>query len=79
MRHFRSVSTHISIDVSQNGSLSMNNQPHDLKYDLTDAIELSVGPRDNYDGIKSCVTYNPPGGSKPGYQMKRGVSTLQKP
>ena len=51
----------------------MTAAPHTLSYDLQDVFQLSVGPRDNYDGIKSCLTYNPPGDSTPGYQRKRGV------
>ena len=76
MLHFRSVSTNIAIDVSQNGSILMNAYPVDLNNNFKDVIEISVGPRDNYDGVKSCLTYNPPGDSKPGYQMDRAVSVL---
>ena len=68
------MSTHIAIYASQNGSLSMIANPPHMNFDLNDVFEISVGPRDNYDGIKSCLTYNPPGGSKPGFQRKRGVS-----
>ena len=71
--HYRSESTQIFIRVSQDGSLSMTAFPHNLSYDLQDVFQLSVGPRDNYDGIKSCLTYNPPGDSTPGYQRERGV------
>ena len=53
----------------------MTAYPHHMNIDLNNVFEISVGPRDNYDGIKSCLTYNPPGGSKPGFQRKRGVST----
>ena len=48
--------------------------PNDLNYTLKDVLEVSVGPKDNNDGIKSCITYNPPGPITPGYQNKRGVS-----
>ena len=71
----RSVSTYIFLQVSQNGSLSIGSYPQPLNYDLKDVFKMSVGPRDNYDGIKSCLTYNPPGGFRPGYQTTRGVST----
>ena len=54
----------------------MNAYPPGLTYDLNDAFKISVSPRDNYDGIQSCLTYNPLGGSKPGYQRKRGVGVL---
>ena len=64
------------IDVGQNGSISMNASPHELHSDLKDMFELTVGPSDNYDGIKTCLTYNSPGESTPGYQRDRGVSFL---
>ena len=74
---FRTESTLLYIDVGQNGSISMNASPHELHSDLKeDMFELTVGPRDNYDGIKACLTYNSPGESKPGYQRDRGVSFL---
>ena len=62
------------INITQDGSLSLNSYPHELHYDLKDVLQISVGPKDNYDGIKACLTYNPPGVSKPGYQADRGVS-----
>ena len=81
----RSVTAQIGIYVAQNGNLTVYaairqlenyipHDPYDLNIDLKDVIELSIGPRDNYDGIRSCITYNPPRGSKPGYQIRRGVS-----
>ena len=75
----RSTSTYIYINVSQDGTLWMNAHPHDVDFDLNDIFEISVGPRDMYDGIKSCLTYNPPGGSTPGYQRYRGVSAFKVP
>ena len=54
----------------------MNAYPYNVDFDLDDMFEISVGPRDMYDGIKSCLTYNPPGGSTPGYQRTRGVSAF---
>ena len=85
MFHFRSKSAHVLFYIAQNGSLSITTIPHNLNndlkahvlsYDLNDVFEISVGPRDHYDGIKSCLTYNPPDGSQPGYQRQRGVSVL---
>ena len=75
MPNCRSTSTEFSINlnITQNGLLRVNAKPHDLKYKLEDVFEISVGPRDKYDGIKSCLTYNPPGSSKPGYQEDRSV------
>ena len=52
----------------------MNAYPYDVDFDLDDMFEISIGPRDMYDGIKSCLTYNPPGGSTPGYKRTLGVS-----
>ena len=75
MFHFR-TETGLYIDVGQNGSISMSSSPHELHHDLKDMFELTVGPRDTYDGIKACLTYNSPGESKPGYQRDRGVSFL---
>ena len=54
----------------------MNAHPYDVDFELDNMFEISVGPRDMYDGIKSCLTYNPPGGSTPGYQRTRGVSAF---
>ena len=73
---FRTHSTNIRIQVGQNGSIHLDAHPHQLPHDLKDMLKLSVGPRDNYDGIKSCMTYNPPGRFKPGYQGERAVSLL---
>ena len=56
----------------------MNAYPHDVDIDLDDIFEISVGPRDMNDGIKSCLTYNPPGESTPGYQRTRGVSAFNR-
>ena len=72
----------ILIGEDQDGSLSVgcskgSCKPHNITYDLEDMLELSVGPRDNYDGIRSCLTYNPPGKFKPGYQGARAVSNLK--
>ena len=74
----------ILIAEDQDGSLSVgcsegSCKPQNLTYmyKLEDMLELSVGPRDNYDGIRSCLTYNPPGGYKPGYQSERAVSILE--
>ena len=82
----RSLSAHIFINVAENGSLLLSTHPpvlnhelssHVYNYNLDDVLEISVGPRDNYDGIKSCLTYNPPDASKPGYQTQRGVRVLE--
>ena len=66
----------MNITVGQNGSLSLNAHPHEVHHDLKDMVQLTIGPSDNYDGIKACLTYNPPRESKPGYQRDRGVSFL---
>ena len=66
--------------MSQDGSLLMNAFPHDVDivdFDWNGIFEISFGPRDMHDGIKSCLTYNPPGGSTPGYQRTRGVSAFE--
>ena len=75
---FSTHKTEIRIGKDQEGSLSLGCYegscfPQKLKYDLKDILELSVGPRDNNDGIKSCFTYNPPGAYKPGVQIERMV------
>ena len=72
----------ILIGEDQDGSLSVgcsegSCKQQNLTYKLQDMLELSVGPRDNYDGIRSCFTYNPPGRYKPGYQGERAVSILE--
>ena len=72
--YFRTKSTLMNITVGQNGSLSLNAYPHEFHYDLKKMVELTIGPSDNYDGIKACLTYNSPRKSKPGYQRDRGVS-----
>ena len=64
----------MNISVGLNGSLSLNAYPHELQHDMKDMVELTIGPSDNYDGIKACLTYNSPRESKPGYQRARGVS-----
>ena len=61
------------IKFGQNGSILLNSYPYDLHYDLKDILEISVGPRDNNDGIKACLTYNPPGAYKTGFQQERSV------
>ena len=78
MLNCRSTSTEFSLNIyiTQNGSYRVNSKPHDLKYKLKDVFEISVGPSEKYDGIKSCLTYHPPGGSKPGYQEDRSVRFL---
>ena len=63
----------MNIGIGQNGSVYKNTSIHDLHYDLNEILEISIGPSDNYDGIKACLTYNSPGESKPGYQTDRGV------
>ena len=55
----------------------MNAHPYDVDFELDDMFEISVGPRDMYDGIKSCLTYNPQGGSTPGYQRTLGVRAFK--
>ena len=69
----RTDSTKMRIHFEQNGSITLDGCPHDLHYDLKDILEVSVGPRDNNDGIKACLTYNPPGAYKPGFQQDRSV------
>ena len=63
----------VNIGIAQNGSIYMNTSHQKLQ---NDNLELSIGPSDNYDGIKACLTYNSPGESKPGYQKDRGVSFM---
>ena len=64
--------------VGQNEStITFNAFPDELQQDLKDMLEVTVGPSDNYDGIKACLTYNPPGAYKPGYQRDRGVSFVR--
>ena len=47
--------------VGQNEStITFNAFPDELQQDLKDMLEVTVGPSDNYDGIKACLTYNPP-------------------
>ena len=72
--YFRTRSTGIHIEVGQNESISFKARPHKFQHDLKDMLELTVGPNDKYNGIKACLTYNPPGVSKPGYQTDRSVS-----
>ena len=79
MFYFRTESTRMYIEVGLNESISLNASPHKLHHDLKDMLELTVGPNDNYKGIKACLTYNTPGGSKPGYQEGRSVSFLDSP
>ena len=74
----------ISIKTTKNGSLlietydqDFNQQFNQFNDKLEDAIEMSVGPRDHFDGIRSCLTYTPPEGSKPGYQASRSVSVME--
>ena len=61
------------------GSLVLDDNPHEVEYDIShihDMLEISVGPRDSYNGIKACLTYNPRIGVKPGYQNDRAVGLL---
>ena len=63
----------VNIGIAQNGSIYMNTSHQELRNDI---LELSIGPSDDYNGIKACLTYNSPGESKPGYQKDRGVSFM---
>ena len=58
----------------QNGSISFVGDPHKWGYNLTDILQLSHGPREQRDGLRSCLTYNPPGSYEPGLQKERAVS-----
>ena len=69
----RTASTYFIISSTKKGPLRVFGYPYHLNYNLEDALELSIGPRDKFDGIKSCLTYNPPGESEPGYQSDRVV------
>ena len=62
--------------ILQNESISIFGYPYDLHYNLTDVLQLTLGPKENNDGIKSCMTYNPPEANKPGFQQRRAVSYL---
>ena len=64
------------IHKSRNGSITIHGDPYNLQYDLKDLFEMSVGPRDNNDGIKACLTYNSPGGYKTGIQTEHAVSLM---
>ena len=66
----------MNIGIGQNGSIYINTSRHELHHDLDEILEISIGPSDDYDGIKACLTYNSPGESKPGYQKDRGVSFM---
>ena len=75
--YIRTESTAIHIKVEQNESIiSFDAIPYQLQHDIEDMLEVTVGPSDNYDGIKACLTYNSPGTYKPGYQRDRGVSIV---
>ena len=39
-------------------------------------FQVSIGPTIHSNGIKACLTYNPPGPNYPGYQRDRTVSNL---
>ena len=73
MPHYcRTASTIFGIS-SSSGALTIYGNPYPLNLNLEDVLALSVGPRDKFDGIKSCLTYTPPGDTEPGYQSDRGV------
>ena len=77
MLYLRAESTLLRIGIGKNGSIYLNASLHDVHFDLKDILEVTVGPNDNYDGIKACLTYNSPRASKPGYQSDRGVSFVE--
>ena len=76
MLHCRTLSGRFNVTVTQDRSIEVYGHPSGIDYSLNDVIETSVGPRDRYDGIKSCFTYNPPGNSEPGYQIDRQVGPI---
>ena len=43
-------------------------------WDITDLIQTSVVPTQSGNNIQSCMTYNPPGSFKTGYDVLRSVS-----
>ena len=57
-----------------NGSISVTSDPHVSEIKLDNMLEVSYGPKANSEGIKSCLTYNPPGGYQAGFQEERSVS-----
>ena len=62
----------------RSGSLTAYANPLlNLDINLEDMLHISIGPRDQYDGIKSCLTYNPIERSKPGYQQDRMVRPIR--
>ena len=71
--YYRTDSTNMHIHLGQNGSITLDGDPHSLHYDLNDILKISAGPRDNNDGIKASLTYNPPGAYKTGFQVDRSV------
>ena len=56
--------------------ISLMGDANALDFNLTDILQLTYGPRENNDGVRSCLTYNPPGSYKPGAQQERSVSKL---
>ena len=56
--------------------ISLMGDANALNFNLTDILQLTYGPRENNDGVRSCLTYNPPGSYKPGAQQERSVSKL---
>ena len=75
--NFRTKSTYVSFKIVSNGSLIIDENPLKVRYDMKeieDMLDISIGPKDNYNGIKACLTYNPTRPVKPGYQTDRAVS-----
>ena len=72
---YRTESTPLSIYLRPDlkGSITFVGDPHGL--DLTDMLQLSIGPRANSGGFRSCMTYNPPGSYRPGALEERGVGS----
>ena len=56
----------VSLLRSQRVNLTLSN--------YKDFFAISVGPTEQNDGIKACLTYNPPGTYMPGFQLDLGVS-----
>ena len=46
-----------------------------VQSNLSDIIQISVGPKEDNGGLQPCITYNPPGPYKPGLTPERNVST----
>ena len=71
--NFRRDYANFTIYSGQNGSLTIDDGPNNLHYDLKDVLEISYGPSAFNDGIRACLTYNPPGAYKSGFQPDKAV------